>query len=239
MTPSAKAVAAHYRQAVDLRRILEEVLSSLEPYVKDWRRFLRWIDTSLRIRAQEGPEDVFTGFSDPWDLVNTKVVKENEISLLVSGNPLGDDWVESHHMVPSEISGTIVVTQDLRTWPRRFTQKARVHLSDPRGFQAAFAEILTDKESQWTLAKLGADSLRAALRLRGTEVIEEQASLMEILGEVISDEIRDIDYTHDVASVKALRSKGYPKGNVLRLECQAILGIAYADVKHGEQYYDG
>jgi len=172
-----KAWAGREKTAADIRPLLTALFDSVQPYVKDFRRFIRTLAEGL---TQEGE---FPGWE--WSLEgDPKVTSQSDG--VAGGRQVGGGWhsppeyEEAHYEAPDEVEVSLKASLPLRYWPRLFTKDYRHLVRDRDGFMKAIADLTHNRNALAMLKKLAKDTMKFTAR-----------SNPEVIFDFVKDEVHD------------------------------------------------
>jgi len=160
----AQRVAARVLRARNIRNVLEPLLDSLRPYIKNWRTFL----DQVTMFVQEW--DVLQDGIDPHSVVfKTKGWGEGYSQGKQIGGFRGTkydydygtgppEYEEFGYEYPNHWDTTVIYRLDFRDLARRFSQLSAV--KDRNGFHKRFLELLDNKNARLMILKLMRDGIK-------------------------------------------------------------------------------
>jgi len=242
-------VAARFIQAADMRRILSHLFDGTSAYVKDWPRFLR----ALADLYQGGNAWSLLPDSPDWEASNVDVGYSSEtlVGEQIGGYRGGDppwgrgleppEYAEYEMELPSRVSFTITVKQDIPGFAHNLASDLRPHLTDPKGFARAVLDIFGNARAAKLMAKLAADHLQGSFRAGESDAwFGDEDSMNEWLEERLDGEtLGGSPYGSWTDTMPKVTGSGVQGRNmVVTLHCTVEVSVEGAEPQGNEPDYE-
>ena len=182
---SLRKKGSEIKLAADMKKVLANVFSGVQPHVKNWRKFLGDVEESLKYWSSN--DLPFTS-----KLVSISVSTGEE---LFEGKQLGGGWEEPpyfqewHLDVADSFEFHIVHELDLRRLPMAIAKDQRSNIQNAAGFSVALSEVMNDSAAMNLIGKIMIAVVKNYSKTgHGWEFLAEHD---ESLWEEIQDELRD------------------------------------------------
>lgn len=214
-----RTASARRKVAADLRPLLYELFDSVQPYVRDFRRFVNTLASDIIENGE------FMGWQ--WAMEGKPEVKSMGGGT-AWGRQTGGGWhsppeyEEAEYGIPEEIGVTVKAILPLRYWPRIFAKSYRSLLKDPDGFMRAIHDLLGNDRALAMLKKLALDALKFAGRtdpsvLLGYVHDEVQDFVYDVVKEDSSSRYVEVSWSFDEAKTKLNRVYGKVTGTGIEI----------------------
>jgi len=150
-----KKAAVDPKFAADIKRLLSQVFAGCQPYVKDWGRFLRSVQSDIAV----WPHSWATLQAWDIDVAETDSIRWRGRETSRATWELPPEYDEGYADVVSALSLQTGAEILFRTFPRKFAEIHKALVSDRKGFMLAVAEMLNNRAAVTLLGKL----MRASL----------------------------------------------------------------------------
>jgi hypothetical protein len=220
---------ARMKQAADIRKLLYPLLDSLQPFVKDYRRFIGAFADEMNELTPMVWELAEPPNVDDWEggEVEGKLLYRQTLE-----SPA--EYAEHEYTYPSQLGVHVTSSVSFRTLPKGVVNVLKQHIADPRGFEVAFHDLLGNSKSAAMFGKLILDATKYSLRVDG--IYETLGDVLWEVQETADGEVQkenpDMSVSWDIDGEGGRLDKAWFKlsGQGVVLHLRVTLNVAEGDV---------
>ena len=149
------------KTAADIRRALAPMLMNLQPYVKDWNKFLNTFDGMFEDLVEDASQDL-------------EVHKEHGVShsyatawgkQTYGGWESPPEYDEAEIEVPDELDLTLKTVISVKDLLKSISRANRSVISDARSFEKGLLDLFNNRAATQMFGKLFSDRLKNSIKL--------------------------------------------------------------------------
>lgn len=210
----ASAIAPTGKTAADVRKTLYKLFEGVQPYVKDYSRFLAMTEKSLLADPLE--------WTEMPTVENIKVGKDTW-----ERNEAGEDFLHPVEIV-SDLTMDFEAVVDFRSFPKYFAFQHQSQITDRRGFLQVVQDMMLNRAAVMMLGKIMSSYLFRWFKNGTGDLLEwlgDMDSIYETADRAVEGVMHNIDEGIPPEFVGRPRFKATNRGLVISTPIKVWMGI--------------